>query len=83
MSDLETDKQTAEINQITKETNKCQICKKKLKLVELTTSKCKCDFLFCKLHKNDHNCSFNYKTEHQSYLESMNPKIEFEKHLKI
>uniref|UniRef100_A0A6C0CTT4 Uncharacterized protein n=1 Tax=viral metagenome TaxID=1070528 RepID=A0A6C0CTT4_9ZZZZ len=44
------------------ESNQCFICQKKLKLIEITTHKCKCGHVFCKKHKeyNDHQCSYNY-----------------------
>ena len=69
--------------QIKIETTKCQVCKKKLKLIEQATSKCKCSLLFCKIHKNNHNCTFDYKLQHQENVEKMNPKVQFEKTIKI
>ncbi len=44
-------------------------CKKKLNLVDLER-KCKCQKIFCSKHRtaNDHNCSFDYKTNKDNIL---------------
>ena len=45
-------------------------CKKKIDLVLQATNKCKCDLIFCDLHKNSeiHNCTFDYKKEQYDKL---------------
>lgn len=47
--------------------NRCEHCKKKLGVCEY---KCKCGKLFCisHLHAEEHNCTYDYKTEGQAYL---------------
>jgi len=59
----------------------CFICNKKIKLVNLHHSICKCNHNFCKLHlpNNQHNCSFDYKKENTINLEKNNPVIAFKK----
>jgi hypothetical protein len=43
----------------------CNICNKKLKVLDKLTSKCKCDNYFCNKHLffTDHNCKFDYCSE--------------------
>ena len=52
--------------------SQCFMCQKKLKLVEMTTQKCKCGHVFCKKHKeyNDHHCNYNYFLENSNLLQS-------------
>lgn len=47
----------------------CNICNKKLPFY---TIKCKCDKLFCNIHRNfaDHDCKYDYKTESKKRLET-------------
>ena len=56
----------------------CLVCKKKLKI---TAIKCKCNNYFCKIHKyeNNHNCTFDYKSQHKDILEKCMPIIQFNK----
>ena len=43
----------------------CNICNKKLKILDKLTSKCKCDNYYCNKHLffTDHNCKFDYHSE--------------------
>ena len=47
----------------------CYICNKKLPFY---TIKCKCDKLFCNIHRNftDHDCQYDYKSESKKKLET-------------
>lgn len=55
-------------------TNKiyCNICNKKLKILDIAISKCKCDNYFCTKHLfyTEHNCSFNYHSDFKNKLTS-------------
>lgn len=52
----------------------CNICNRKLSLYDY---KCKCDKLFCSVHKyfTAHNCEYDYKTEYKKKLEKEMIKI--------
>ena len=65
-----------------KKKKKCKICKKKLGLVPF---KCKCNNIYCSLHRyaEDHNCVYNYKDEYQKNFSKNNPKVIAEKVPKI
>ena len=45
-------------------TNKCYVCGKKILniLASLGIYKCYCGGNFCKIHKNNHHCTFDYKS---------------------
>ena len=47
---------------------KCNSCEKKLKLTEEIVGKCKCNNIFCSKHREEHNCSFDYKKENAENL---------------
>jgi len=49
-------------------------CKKP---INLTSIKCKCENIFCSLHRlpESHNCNFNYKLNIINKLKINNPKI--------
>ena len=49
-------------------------CNKKLKLYE-TELICKCSSFFCSIHRNNHNCTFDYKKEWREKLNKDNPPI--------
>jgi hypothetical protein len=51
--------------------SRCSHCNKKLGLFEY---KCKCEKLYCitHLHAEEHNCTYDYKTEGQSQLKKLN-----------
>ena len=52
--------------------HKCSFsgCKKKVSLVETVTNKCKCNNIYCVLHKNpeSHQCTFDYKASLSSEI---------------
>ena len=54
------------------ENDQCFMCQKKLKLVEITTNKCKCGYIFCKKHKesNAHYCEYKYFQENSNLLKT-------------
>jgi len=54
--------------------NRCFSCNKK---VGLTGFKCRCENLFCGLHRysDQHDCTFDYKTEGRAKLEKDNPQV--------
>lgn len=54
--------------------NRCFSCNKK---VGLTGFKCRCENLFCGLHRysDQHECSFDYKTDGRAKLEKENPQV--------
>jgi|688.fasta_scaffold178589_2 hypothetical protein len=58
---------------------KCVKCKKKT----IYTSNCKCNNIFCLNCINMHDCSFNHIIDNKNKLKIENPKIQFEKILKI
>ena len=59
----------------------CIVCQKKVKL---TTPTCKCNQPLCSIHLfyTNHNCPFDYKKEHQKYIEENNPKV-YDKQVKV
>ena len=57
----------------------CAICKKKLKLTQVTIGKCKCNEMFCNIHIHNHQCSYDFKKEHQSQLHTSIKLVEFTK----
>lgn len=54
--------------------NRCFSCNKK---VGLTGFRCRCDNLFCSMHRysDQHECSFDYKTDGRAKLERDNPQV--------
>jgi AN1-type zinc finger and ubiquitin domain-containing protein 1 len=44
---------------------RCEYCQKKLQLAQTITGKCKCNKIFCIIHRlsETHNCCFDYKSE--------------------
>ena len=58
----------------TKNTNRCVFCNKKIGLFGI---KCKCDGLFCSIHRyaESHNCPFDYKGYSKEGLFKTNPLI--------
>jgi len=61
---------------------RCPVCNKKLKLTDI---KCKCEKIFCSLHRypSMHDCSFNFKLLDRDILEKNNPKIVLDKVIKF
>lgn len=70
-----------DINKKIKERNKCNLCKKNVKLYGLL---CKCNNLYCYkcLDSSIHKCNFDYKLENQNILKKK-IKITSEKVIKI
>ncbi|KAL5257303.1 hypothetical protein ACHWQZ_G012286 [Mnemiopsis leidyi] len=54
--------------------NRCFTCNKK---VGLTGFKCRCENLFCGLHRysDQHQCPFDYKSDGRAKLEKENPQV--------
>ena len=70
------------VNKKKKNKNKCALCNKKLPLMPIV---CKCGYKFCGIHRHpeDHQCSFDYKTQQQKLLRDKNPQIISNKIIKI
>ena len=70
------------INKAKKKKNRCHNCNKKLSLMPIV---CKCGFKFCSSHRHpeDHQCTFDHKTEQQKLLRGKNPQIISDKIIKI
>lgn len=51
---------------------RCDICQKKIKLVEIDCCKCKCGHPFCMKHRlpEDHSCTIAYHAEYKNQLAS-------------
>ena len=47
-------------------TTKCEECSKKIGLLDMITCKCRCGSVFCKNHRLDHNCSYDYQSEYKN-----------------
>lgn len=54
---------------------RCQTCKKKLMLSDITCGKCK--NRYCGLHRlpEDHSCCYDFKEEGRAHLAKENPKV--------
>lgn len=65
-----------------KKKNRCSVCRAKVGLLGF---KCRCEGLFCSLHRHAdaHKCSFDYMTYERDLLEKANPVISPEKVRKI
>lgn len=46
---------------------RCGFCNAKLSLVERQLT-CRCQKTFCTKHRNDHNCTFDYRQEQTNFL---------------
>ena len=53
---------------------KCAICKK-ISIVFQFKCKCSTDNIYCQLHRNNHNCKYDYKTNSKYNIEKNNPNI--------
>ena len=62
---------------------KCMICRRKVPTIFLDVYTCKCNNIYCPVHRNDHSCTYNYYKEHQKKLKKENPIIIKEKMIKI
>ncbi len=40
---------------------KCYECNKGINLIDSITCKCRCGNIYCKYHKFEHQCQFDYK----------------------
>jgi hypothetical protein len=40
---------------------KCCECNKNVSVLDIITCKCRCGNIYCKNHRIDHKCSFDYK----------------------
>jgi predicted nucleic acid binding AN1-type Zn finger protein len=58
-------------NTIEKKSSRCHVCSKKLDLASRSTL-CRCEHIFCSEHRQaeDHNCSFDFKTNQMTKLSS-------------
>ena len=47
-------------------------CKKKLKLVDITMGVCRCNQIYCNMHRlpENHDCSFNFTIDKESFIQS-------------
>ena len=47
------------------EPNRCTYCKKKIGVIDLLSSKCRCGDTFCLRHRlpEQHSCTYNFKSE--------------------
>ncbi|XP_037091841.1 zinc finger A20 and AN1 domain-containing stress-associated protein 6-like [Pollicipes pollicipes] len=65
-----------------KKKNRCEVCRKKVGLTGFT---CRCDGLFCSLHRysDKHDCTFDYRQLGQQEIRKNNPVIVGEKVNKI
>lgn len=64
---------------------KCNICKKKISIIEEIMAKCKCNNYYCTLHRlpENHNCEFDYIANNKSILEKKLIKPDTNKNLVI
>ncbi len=62
---------------------KCTICKKKINKMYSVISTCKCEHIFCGKHMHDHSCTYDYKKEFKTIMESKTEKIVADKVSKI
>ena len=46
-------------------TQKCCECHKNVNIVDGITCKCRCGNIYCKYHKFEHQCSFDYKEHYK------------------
>ncbi|KAH9282761.1 Zinc finger A20 and AN1 domain-containing stress-associated protein 9 [Echinococcus granulosus] len=62
--------------------NRCQKCKKR---VGLTGFQCRCEGLFCALHRysDQHDCTFDYRKQGQDQIARDNPEVRCPKIRKI
>jgi hypothetical protein len=65
-----------------KERQRCFLCRK---IVESTVPPCKCDEIFCSVHRYPwtHACSFDFKKQHKEKILIDNPQIKNEKIIKL
>ena len=71
---VNTDNESSPTIRKTKKLNRCDICNKK---VGVFSFKCKCNGIFCSVHRysETHSCPFDYKGEAKEQLAKSNPVI--------
>ncbi len=47
-------------------TNKCCVCGSKISIVDSIMCKCRCNNLYCKAHRLDHQCTFDYQLDYKT-----------------
>ena len=57
----------------------CYECSIKLSITQQSIGVCKCKHVFCKKHKVNHICSFDYHKYHKQILCESNPHIKYTK----
>lgn len=64
---------------------RCGVCKLKLTLVQRECGKCGCGGVYCGMHRmsENHECTFDHKTNGRAKLKKNNPKIVNSKIIKI
>jgi len=64
------------------DTTRCWSCTKKVGLLGF---KCRCEYVFCSLHRysDKHECGFDYKSMNKAALEKANPVVKGDKLTKI
>jgi len=62
---------------------RCNMCNTKVNITNSIT--CKCNQLLCYKHRyfNEHNCTFDHKTNERDHLTKLNQKLESNKIIKI
>lgn len=64
---------------------RCNICKKKISIIEEIMAKCKCNNNYCTLHRlpEYHNCDFDYISENKIILEKKLVKPEQNRNIEV
>ena len=64
---------------------KCQICKKKLNIIEQSIGECKCNKILCTKHRypQEHNCTFDHNKTARETLMKQNPIVKSQKVIPI
>lgn len=62
---------------------KCFVCNKKISIIYQFKCKCSNDHIFCEKHRNNHNCTYDYKKNQKEFILENNPNISFSKLQKI
>jgi len=71
-----------EERKVQSDTTRCFSCQKKVGLLGF---KCRCDYVFCAMHRysDKHECSFDYKSMNKAALQKANPVVQAKKLDKI
>jgi hypothetical protein len=64
---------------------KCTICNKKIKNTLYDIMRCKCEAYVCSKHRypDQHNCTYDFKTENKAKLTKELPLVECDKVIRI